>query len=96
MLSVKEVSLIFETLLSSPGMSDAVKIQFSFSRKNVLFLSKIIETGMLTKEKNTDDPFVKVMDEETINELKKLTDDLLKKSGLTEMNLKLQSLSGKN
>ena len=50
MLSVKEVAVVYETLLSSPGMNDTVRIALSVSRKNVLLLAKVVEMGMTMKE----------------------------------------------
>jgi hypothetical protein len=46
MLSSKDAALIYETLLSSPGMNDNVKIDLRMTRKTVLILSKIIELGL--------------------------------------------------
>ncbi len=95
MLSAKEVTLVYDTLLSSPGMSDPVKIHLSLSRKNVLLLSKVIEQGLLGKEKGTEYSLLQVMDQSTIEELATLSGELLQKGGLTAMNEKLQSLSVK-
>ncbi len=47
MLSAKDVAMIYETLLSSPGMNDAVRIDVKLLRKNVLLLVKVIELGSL-------------------------------------------------
>ncbi len=93
MLAKTDVSKIYETLLSIPGMNDNVKISFSIPRKNVLLLSKIIERGLSTKE--TDDKTYNIFDivpKQTLQELQTLPEDLLEKAGLTEMNQKLQSL----
>ncbi len=95
MLSAKEVTLVYDTLLSSPGMSDLVKIHLSLSRKNVLLLSKVIEQGLLGKEKGTEYSLLQVMDQSTFDELSTLSGELLQKGGLTSMNEKLQSLSVK-
>jgi hypothetical protein len=55
MLSAKDSALIYETLLSSPGMNDNVKIDLRLTRKTILILSKIIELG-LTSNKETRQP----------------------------------------
>ena len=96
MLSAKEVSLIFETLLSSPGMHDNVKINLVLSRKNLLLLSKVIEQGLQAKEKSGEHSILQALDETTGTELSALANELLQKGGLTAMHEKLQSLSSKN
>ena len=50
MLSTKDVAMIYETLLSSPGMNDAVRIDVKLPRKNVLLLTKVIELGLSLKD----------------------------------------------
>ena len=92
MLAKTDVTRIYETVLSIPGMNDHVKISLSLSRKNVLLLSKIIERGLLLKDQ--DDKSTNVIDivpKETLQELSQLSNDLLNKAGLAEMNQKLQS-----
>ena len=93
MLAKTDVTRIYETVLSIPGMRDHVKISLSLSRKNVLLLSKIIERGLLAKD--PEDKSTNVLDivpKETLQELLQFSNDLLDKAGLTEMNQKLQSL----
>ena len=41
-----EIAKVYETLLSIPGMNEKIKIDLRIARKNVLFLSKIIERGL--------------------------------------------------
>lgn len=50
MSSKTEIAKIYETLLSIPGMNEKIKIDLRMPRKNVLFLSKIIERGLSSKE----------------------------------------------
>ncbi len=95
MLSVKDVSIVYETLLSSPGMSEAVKITLHIPRKHVLLLSKIIEVGIAAKNENGQTGILNVMDETTTGELQGLSEDILRKAGLTEMNDKLNGLQTK-
>lgn len=93
MLAKSEVTKIYETLLSIPGMNDTLKIPLNISRKNVLLLCKVIERGLQQKE--NDDKALALPDiisKEVLKELQQLPDDLLEKAGLTEMNQKLQSL----
>jgi len=95
MLSTKDVALVYETLLSSPGMNDVIKISFSASRKQVLLLSKIIELGLSVKAEGSQTGIVGVIETAAVEELQGLSGDLLKKAGLTEMNDKLNGLQSK-
>ena len=95
MLSSKDVSIVYETLLTSPGMNDAVKIALSIPRKNVLLLSKLVEVGLSAKDQNGASGMLAAVDNESLEELKAVTTDLLKKAGLTEMYDKLNSWQAK-
>ncbi|MEO6730738.1 MAG: hypothetical protein ABIN01_05940 [Ferruginibacter sp.] len=93
MLAKTDVAKIYETVLSIPGMSEPVKIALTIPRKNVLLLSKIIERGLAAKD--ADDKSTNILDivpKETSQELLSLASELLNKSGLTELNQKLQTL----
>ena len=94
MLSSKDVSMVYETLLSSPGMNEPVKITLQVPRKNVLLLSKIIEAGLLAKDDSQQSLF-SVAGKDAVDELKLLSDDILARAGLTAMNEKLNSLQTK-
>ena len=54
----KEKSKIFETVLSSPGMHEKCKIVLLLSRQNILLLSRLIETGLLTDQQNFKDEII--------------------------------------
>jgi len=94
MLSTKDVTVVYETLLSSPGMNDTVKIPLHIPRRNVLLLTKIIELGLSVKD-NEQGGLMQVVSKESITELNSLTSDLLQKAGLTEMYNKLHALQAK-
>lgn len=94
MLSTKDVTVVYETLLSSPGMNDTVKISLHIPRKNVLLLSKLIELGLSVKD-NEQNNLLQVAGQDVLSELNNLTGDLLQKAGLTEMYNKLHSLQVK-
>lgn len=94
MLSSKDVAVVYETLLSSPGMSDAVKIGFQIPRKNVLLLSRIIELGLSAKE-NEQSGIIPIAEKETLSELEALKNEFLQKAGLTDMYNKLNALQSK-
>ena len=94
MLSTKDVAVVYETLLSSPGMSDTVKITLHIPRKNVLLLTRIIELGLSAKD-SEQAGLLQVAGKDALSELNGLTGDLLQKAGLTEMYTKLNVLQSK-
>ncbi len=91
METTSTIAKVFDTVLSIPGMSDNVKIQLTIQRKNVLLLSKVIERGLTVKEESEENNILDIAAKETVLELKAVSDDILKKAGLTEMNEKLKS-----
>jgi hypothetical protein len=94
MLNLKDAAIVYETLLASPGMNDEVKITLRILRKNVLFLSKIIELGLSVKDQNEHGLFSAVNGDAT-EDLKLISNEVLNKAGLTEMYEKLTSLQSK-
>ena len=95
MLSSKDAAIVYETILSSPGMNDAVKIEIRIPRKMVLLLTKVIESGLAIKNEDALDDLLSIAGRETLEELKNISVDILRKAGLTEMNEKLNSLNAK-
>lgn len=92
MLTTNEVAQVFDTILSSPGMNDAVKIDLRISRKNVLLLTHVIEQGLSDKQEGKGGMFA-LAPEEARQELKELSADFLQKAGLVELSEKLKSLA---
>ena len=91
MITKNDVSKVYDTVLSIPGMSEMVKIDLKISRKNVLVLSHLIEQGMLLeKEEST---LLGSISDEVLSELKNVSVECLQKAGLVELNQKLVSLS---
>ena len=93
MLTANDVAKVYDTILSIPGMNDTVKIDLKISRRNVLLLKSVIERGLTGKD--SDDKSSSLLDavpEETLQELSVLSDDCLRKAGLTELNEKLSIL----
>lgn len=87
-----EVSQIFETILSVPGMGEKVKVNLQTSRKNLLLLNKVIERGI--RGKDVDEKSVSILNgllPETLQELGLIAEELLEKAGLVEMNEKLKA-----
>lgn len=91
MLSKTDLTKVYETLLSIPGMNEAVKIDLKLPRKQVLLLSKVIERGLAEDGDETEPSILHLATPEVRTELGKVVDDLLSKGGLTEMNEKLKS-----
>src|SRR5882724_9039650 len=91
MQTTNTIAKVFDTVLSIPGMNDNVKIQLTIPRKNVLLLSKVIERGLAGKEGLSDDNILDIAPKETLEELNAISDELLKKAGLIEMNEKLKT-----
>ena len=92
MSSKTEIAKIYETLLSIPGMNEKIKIDLRMPRKNVLFLSKIIERGLSSKEADDKTPSVlEIVSTETLQELILMSGEILEKAGLTDMNEKLKA-----
>ena len=71
MLSTKDAAIVYETLLSSPGMNDSVKIEMRIPRKMVLLLTKVIESGLAIKNEDAPDGPLSVADKGILEELKK-------------------------
>ncbi|MFT4093504.1 MAG: hypothetical protein QM640_07675 [Niabella sp.] len=92
MLSEKELSLLFETLLSTPGMNDAVKIDLRIPRKNVLLLAKVIENGLQNKPGDAVEGLIKAAGADSREALQQISVELLQKAGLSDMNSKLHIL----
>lgn len=93
MLAKADVIKFYETVLVFPGMNENLRISFSIPRRNVLFLSKIIERVLSDKEGDGKlEGIVDVVSKENLQELQSLPLDLLEKAGLSEMNEKLKSV----
>ena len=88
----KEKSKIFETVLSSPGMNEKCKIVLMLSRQNILLLSRLIESGLLTDEQAFDDEIIAALPKESVEEFKAIHEEILKRSDLTEFYERLKSL----
>lgn len=91
MMTKNEISKVYDTVLSIPGMSELVKIDLKISRKNVLVLSHLIEQGML-QEKDASSLLGSISDE-ALSELQNVSLECLQKAGLIELNQKLINLS---
>lgn len=92
MLSEKEVTLLYETIMSAPGMNDAVKLDLRIPRKNVLLLVKVIEKSLQAKPGEALEGLVRAAGEGSIESIQQISLELLTKAGLLDMAGKLQTL----
>jgi len=93
MITKNDVSKVYDTVLSIPGMKDVVKIDLKISRKNVLLLNHVIGRGLSTTEDEGSSIFLASIAHENLQELKLLAEECLQKAGLTELSEKLTMLS---
>lgn len=89
MLTTNDVARVYDTILSTPGMGETVKIDLKISRKNVLLLSNVIERGLTIQEGDKTADLLKSMPQENIQELKALASECISKAGLIELSEKL-------
>ena len=87
-----EKALIFETILSSPGMTEKCKIVLSLSRQNILLLCRLIEAGFIEEKGGFSDEILSALPKEGLQEFRLLHEEVLKKAELTEFYQKLKLL----
>jgi hypothetical protein len=92
MLTTNDVAKVFDTILSTTGMNEMVKIDLKISRKNVLLLNHVIERGLSGKEDDKSLSLLGNVPQESVQELRVLTDERLQKAGLIELREKLNTL----
>lgn len=93
MLSGKEMMIVYEMVPVMPGINDPLKITMNISRKLALLMAKMIEIGMQNRE---DQPgLFSIVDDATMEQLKKLPEDILERAELTKWNEKLIALATK-
>ena len=91
MTSVKDKLKIYETVLSSPGMSEKCKVNLMITRQNILLLSRLIENGLNSNKENPDD-IISLLPKDSLEELELVVPEILKKGGLTNLYEKLKIL----
>lgn len=84
---------VYETLLCSPGMNEAVKIDVKLSRKTVLLMNSVIAAGL--DQQNQPQELIKMIPQEDTAKLKEFADECLTKAGLKELSEKMAQLTGK-
>ena len=95
MLTTNDITQVYDTILSIPGMNDTVKIDLKISRKNVLLLTRVIERGLAIKQDDKSSNILDIVPKEILQEFTALADDCLKKAGLTDLSEKLKTLNNK-
>jgi len=93
MATTNVLGTVYETLLCSPGMNDAVKMDFKLCRKTVLLLNNVIESGL--SDGNDGQELLTFIPNEDKEELRIFVDECLKKAGLKELNEKMKGLISK-
>jgi hypothetical protein len=89
-----DVAKVLETVMSAPGMSESVKIDFKITRKNALLLSSVIESGL--SGNGAESPLLSGLSKEVKEEIRGIGDDWLQKAGIKELSENLKHLnSGK-
>jgi hypothetical protein len=94
-MATNVMAQVYETLLCSPGMNEAVKIDVKINRKTVLLLNSVIERGLTARDGDQSQGLLELIPKETVEELKQFADECLKKAGLTELSEKMKSLNAK-
>ncbi|SDF61942.1 hypothetical protein SAMN04487996_111294 [Dyadobacter soli] len=82
--------MLFETLLSSPGMTDQVKLELKVSRQTALLLTTAVKAG-LSAAKN-ENSLLSFAEASASAELNGVLDAILEKAGLTQTSKKLAAL----
>ena len=93
MATTNVLGTVYETLLCSPGMNEAVKIDVKLNRKTVLLLNSVIESAL--NDKGESQELLKLIPADDAEELRVFADDCLKKAGLKELSEKMKLLAGK-
>jgi len=93
-MATNVLSTVYETLLCSPGMNEAVKIDVKMNRKTVLLLNSVIE-GSIGKDEDGSQELLKLVPAEDVEDLKIFADECLKKAGLKELSEKMKALTSK-
>lgn len=86
------VGVLLDTVLSTPGMNETVKIDLKVSRKNALLLGNLISKGIDPKGTSG---ILDSVPKDAAEQLAELATEIIQKSGLTDLNEKLKALTGK-
>jgi hypothetical protein len=90
--SNKEKLKIFETILSSPGMTEKCKIVLTISRQNILVLSRLIEAGCQAANSAFQDEIMAALSHECLEEFRIIHEEILNKGNLSDFYQRLKLL----
>ncbi|TWR26763.1 hypothetical protein FPZ42_06925 [Mucilaginibacter achroorhodeus] len=93
MATTNVLGTVYETLLCSPGMNEAIKLDLKLSRKAVLLLNSLIQNGLENDSEGKE--LLAFIPGEDKEELRAFVDECLKKAGLKELNEKMKGLVSK-
>ena len=93
MLTVNNITKIYDTILSIPGMNETVKIDLRVSRNNILLLNHVIERGLSSNLEKKNNDLLNSIPKENLEDLRVFAKDCLRKAGLEELSDKLNSFS---
>lgn len=82
--------MLFETLLSSPGMTDTIKLNLKISRQTVLLLATAVQAGLSSAE--SESSLLNFAEPSAAAELVNVVETVLEKAGLTQTSKKLALL----
>lgn len=82
--------MLFETLLSSPGMTDAVKLDLKISRQTALLLATAVQAGLSSAK--SENSLLSFAEPSATTELASVVETVLEKAGLTQTSKKLAAL----
>ena len=88
----QEKAKVFQTIFSSPGMSEKCKINLVVSRQNILLLSRLIEAGLLADKNRLDDEIIAALPDGSLEDFKVIHEEILRKGDLAEFYQHLRSL----
>lgn len=90
MATTSVLGTVYETLLCSPGMNEAVKLDVKISRKAVLLLNSIIQGGV--DGGDAANKLLELVPPAELQELRNFAEEGLQKAGLAELAAKIRSL----
>lgn len=96
MSSKNVVADFYEMLFTLPAMNKEVKINLRISQKNVLILSKLIEVGLGNRIGSEAEGLFAVVNDASVEEIKKICAELLSSAELTETYNKINALQKKS
>lgn len=75
----REMKMVYDTLLSAPGMSESVKVDIRLTRREILLLTQLLEKGLSVKGEG----FADLALEEERQCILEVSTAMLEKSGLS-------------